>query len=67
MTQFAKVMYKMEEKLQESNFYSWQEFESESGGLWNELGAYNWNDAYKADPMACLALKQKLNSLVENG
>ena len=62
--EFERNMESFESKLQSYSSSLWKEFEKESGDLWNELNAENWFQAFKADPIACITMKEQLNSYI---
>lgn len=64
--EFAQKMYSLEEKLENLNTYLYNEWETDSGELWRELGVEDWESAFKADPMASIALEEQLRSIVES-
>ncbi len=64
---FNRTMEDLEDMLQKQNSTAWEQFEKESGELWRELdNAQDWADAFQEDPLACIAHKQKLLSLIES-
>ena len=65
-TGFAQSMYSMEDDLKRKNPQKWDEWEKESGSLWEELDVSNWEDAFKTDPMACYALKESLEYTMDH-
>ncbi len=55
-------MYSLEGDLRDLESYIWDEWEEESGDFWREICAFDWESAYNKDPMASIALKEKLKS-----
>lgn len=64
--QFAADMYAMEDILEDTNPIMYEEWTKSTNELWQVLGVEDWLSAFKTDPMSCYALKQELESLINN-
>ncbi|MBW3019889.1 hypothetical protein KY334_01215 [Candidatus Woesearchaeota archaeon] len=61
---FAGEMESLEDQLIKTNRGAWGEYEKESGDFWTKIGARDWLDVYRKDPMGAYAFKEKLESLI---